>query len=292
VTSDHENALRRKARELISRDDIGLVIGYGTAYEREGVRPLFVRHAPQADRLVLNRACVQNLAVYLVREPCLETIRQGRRVGIVAKGCDVRSIVALIQEHQLRRESVYIIGVACDGVRDGGSVDVSARCKACEWQVPPIYDDLIGDRTELKPIEGDPLEDVTAVETLPREDRWQFWTEALSRCIKCYACRQACPLCYCRECITEKSQPQWIDKAPSLKGNLAFHTIRAIHLAGRCISCGECSRACPMDIPVDLLTRFLSRKVEEAYDYKPGIDPEAEPFSVTFADSDPDDFIR
>jgi formate dehydrogenase subunit beta len=65
-----------------------------------------------------------------------------------------------------------------------------------------------------------------------------------------------------------------------------------MHLAGRCIGCEECRRACPMGIPVDLLSRFLTRKVEEGFGYKPGRDAKDEPFFVTFKDSDPDDFIK
>jgi ferredoxin len=292
VTSDRENALKQKVRELITGGDPDLIVGYGKTYAGDGVRPLFVRTASDADRLVWNDGCVHNLSTYLMREPCLEHIRKGGRVGIVAKGCDVRAILTLIQEKQIKRDSVHIIGVTCDGVRDTDGAEIQVKCRACPWQVPSVYDDLIGDEAEVRPIEGDPLEDIKTIEALPQGERWRFWTDALSRCIKCYACRQACPLCYCRECITEKSRPQWIEKAPSLRGNLAYHFIRAMHLAGRCISCGECSRACPVDIPVDRLTRYLSGTVEEAFGYRPGVDPDEEPFFVTFADDDPEDFIR
>jgi formate dehydrogenase subunit beta len=292
VTNDREGEIRNRARELIAGGQVDLLVGYGRTYVGDGVRPVFVRSESDADRLVWNDRCVHNLATYLMREPCQEYLTKGRRIGIVAKGCDVRAILALVQEKQLARDSVHIIGVVCGGMRDPDSEGIDVKCAACEWQVPPAYDDLVGDRTEVKPVEGDPLEDVKAIERLPRAERWRFWTEAFSRCIKCYACRQACPLCYCKECITEKSQPQWIEKAPSLRGNLAYHFIRAMHLAGRCVSCGECSRACPMEIPVDRLTRQLSRTVEEAFGYRPGVDPEDEPFFVTFADSDPEDFIR
>ncbi|NIM03303.1 coenzyme F420 hydrogenase, partial [bacterium] len=58
------------------------------------------------------------------------------------------------------------------------------------------------------------------------------------------------PLCYCSECITEKTMPQWIVSSPSLKGNTFWNVIRAFHLAGRCIDCGECERVCPVNIPL------------------------------------------
>ncbi|MFZ1947397.1 MAG: hypothetical protein WAW06_07600 [bacterium] len=47
-----------------------------------------------------------------------------------------------------------------------------------------------------------------------------------------------------------------------------------------------------MGIPVDILSRYLSKKVEEAYGYKPGMDPKAEPFFVVSKPDDPEDFIR
>jgi formate dehydrogenase subunit beta len=291
VTTDLEADLRQTVRDLVSSGKVDLVAGYGRKYMGDEIRPLLVRTAADADRLVWDEHCVHNLASYLTREPCLGIIRKGGRVGIVAKGCDVRSVVGLIQEKQLGRETVHIVGMVCRGMKkDDGETLV--KCRQCKVQVPGVHDDLVGEASQVTPVEGDPLEDIKAIEAMSQAERWRFWTEHLSRCVKCYACRQACPHCYCKECITEKSRPQWIDKASSLKGNIAYHYIRAMHLAGRCVACGECSRACPMGIPVDMLSRYLSHKVDEAFDYRPGEDAEQEPFFVKFTDHDPEDFIR
>ena len=293
MASDAEAQLREKVKDLLARGKVKLVLGYGKR-SGGGVRPLFTKLPDDAERLVWNDQCAPNLAGYLTREPCLGIMHGGGRVGIVAKGCDVRAIVGLVQEKQVKREAVHVIGLVCDGIAAGGSgaAGVPSKCLECEWHTPPMADDLIGDKAAVAPRAGDALADDKRIEGMTDEERWQFWTALFSRCIKCYACRQACPLCYCKECITEKSRPQWIAKSSTIRGNLAYHFIRAMHLAGRCIGCEECRRACPVGIPVDLLSRFLTRRVEEAFGYKPGRDPAEEPFFVTSKENDPDDFIR
>lgn len=292
MASDIEQRLRKTASELIRGGHVEIIIGYGKTPSGRGVRPVLVRDADRTDRLVWGSGCVHNLATYLSRDPCTEIMRRGGKVGIIAKGCDVRAVIALIQESQLKRERIHIIGVVCNGVRPEDTDQVATRCRQCEVQIPKVYDDLVGDETQVKPIDGNPYEDIEAVTAIKAAERWHFWQETFTQCTKCYACREACPLCYCTECITEYSRPQWIEKAASVRGNLAFHMIRAIHLAGRCVGCGECVRACPVGLPVDMLTRFLARRVEQVFAYKAGMDAETEPFCVTYGEDDPEDFIR
>lgn len=286
MRNEQEAKLRQRVGELLETSTVEVFLGFGQG--SRGVRPLFVRQPQDAERLVWNEQCVPNLAGFLTREPLKDLMTKGR-VGLVVKGCDLRAVNVLIQEGQIERERLYTIGMVCEGMSNGSGI--LPRCRGCRVQVPSGADEVIGPQ-HVEPIEGDPYEDVRKLTEKPLAERWEFWTRALSMCIKCYACRQACPMCYCKECITEKSRPQWIEKAPTLSGNLAYHFIRAMHLAGRCVACGECSRACPMAIPVDMLTRFLALTVEETFGYVAGDKADAKPFLATYSQDDPEDFIK
>jgi ferredoxin len=294
VALERGAALREKAEGLLSAGAVKLIIGYGNTAGGE-VRPLIARTPEDAGGLVWNSACVHNLAGYLTREPVASILRRGEKVGVVVKGCDDRAVVTLIQEGQVARDQVHVIGMVCDGVTDHDSDrgELAIKCGGCEVRVPIFYDELIGEPAGITPPPGNSLGDVEELLGKTEDERWAFWKEQMEKCIRCYACRQACPMCYCRECITEKSEPQWIDKAPLPRGNLAYHVIRAAHLAGRCSSCGECTRVCPVGIPVDMLNRFLTSRIKEAFDHECGIDCEAELFQSSFdKDKDPEDFVR
>ena len=119
-----------------------------------------------------------------------------------------------------------------------------------------------------------------------------YWKNELSRCTKCYACRQVCPMCYCRQCIVDKNRPVSISTSATLKGNFAWQITRAFHLAGRCVGCDECTRVCPAGIDLRLLNLSLAKTAEEAFNFRAGMNPDAEPIIGAYSQQDHEEFIR
>jgi coenzyme F420-reducing hydrogenase beta subunit len=271
-----------KAKELLTNGTLDLVIGY-ESIEPKKTRPIFITSPEDASKLVYNEYCLNNLSTYLTRPE----VKKAKKVGIVAKGCDIRSIVNLIIENQVPREHVYIFGMTCKGVD-------STKCKYCKVHNPHLYDIILGEKV-TETIEKDATiihEDVAEFNKKTREEKWAFWKDQLSKCIRCYACRQACPLCYCNRCIVDLNNPQWIDTRSNPKGDLAWNIVRAYHLSGRCIDCGECERVCPANIPLMLLNRTLQEEVKEKFHFESGYDLEACPPLTVFEKDDSENFIR
>lgn len=110
---------------------------------------------------------------------------------------------------------------------------------------------------------------------------------ALSTCIKCYNCRDACPICYCKECVFDTptlnpAPPQYMAKAKK-KGvirmpmdTLLYHITRMNHMIISCVGCGQCESACPNDIPVARIFIALGKDVQKLFDYIPGINLDEE----------------
>lgn len=307
--------IQTTAESLLQEGKVDLIIGYQSGSSPLRTTPCFVREADQASRLIWNPFCENNLSVYL----------NGRseKIGLMAKGCDARSAVVALQEKCIDRDRLMIIGLSCSGIVDrkrlasivnadsidsfsfqegslifNGKEEVSvpldrilhASCTSCSRRNAPVSDFFIGTKGPEQDIQ-DEYADVRAFEAMDPKERWQHFIQMAQKCIRCYACRNACPLCYCQECIVDQTQPQWFGKTTAKEDVLAYHIMRAYHAAGRCIDCGACNRACPMDIDLRLLNKKLQKEVQDLYQYIPGLDQDATPALGAYNADDPQDCI-
>ena len=315
--SELVQVMRETAARLLTDKLVTLVLGYEAGSVPFRTAPAFVQQAGEAARLVWNPFCANNLATYLPE------LKSAGRIAVIAKGCDARSIATLIQEHQISREQVIVLGVPCSGMVDidqllaldervpgvavacglDGTMTVASpggrravpvaevlqeRCRSCEHHIPQHADQMLGESPTPLQASADAFAPVAELAGRSAAERRAFWRERLERCIRCYACREACPACYCRSCFIEKSAPRWASKANTVEDTWMFHAVRAFHLAGRCVGCGECERVCPMDIPLTLMNGMLAHEVRERFGYAPGLQIDGVPPLGTFQPNDPD----
>ncbi|NPA95755.1 MAG: 4Fe-4S ferredoxin [Thermodesulfobacteria bacterium] len=326
--------IRKLASSLLDSGTVAAFLGFTKGTLPGRMQPFVARKPEDAQKLHWNSFCVVNLANYL--PALLKSFEPPRRpndpppegplpkVGVLATGCWSRNMVVQIQENQIDRDRVVIVGISSRGMVDrkkllekvGGreitSIDeddhsltvtgqgfeekinrwdvVRDNCQTCVHPDPVIYDELIGELGGERKI-PDRFRQVDEIEALSIDERWSWFQNEISSCIRCYACRNACPLCYCPTCFVDDSRPQWVGKSIDKVDTALFHILRAYHCAGRCTDCGSCESVCPMGIRMRLFTKKLQKDVLELYDFEPGLDLETPLPLSTYRMDDPQDFI-
>lgn len=314
---DITESVRKEAKKLLDYKKVDILIGYKKGSLPLRSSPVFVRNSnsEDADSLIFDPTCSNNLALYVKRFK--------GRVGIIAKGCDSRSLTTLVVDRQIDKDELFVIGVPCGGVIDRRkvynrldgkeitdceflldgqvivrgkdcqesfdlSVVLSNSCLTCQHKTPPVYDLLIGEQIRE---EARPFDELAVFKKKSPEERWKFFEKELSRCIRCYACRQVCPVCICEYCIVDRSRPLWFGKTTDLSDTMMFHLIRAYHTAGRCVDCGACVRACPVGVDFRLLNKRLEDEVKERFGFTAGVlTGEPTPLSA-YREEDKEEFI-
>ena len=273
--------IQQIAARLLSEETVSAVIGFQPSTLPQIAAPVIVQKEDDANRLVWDDHCWINLATYLTPDT--------NRVGIIAKGCDARNIVVHIMEHRIARDKLYIIGIPCQGMKKEGG-ELQDNCAQCQHKSPVLVDEMMD--AQAGAIQKDDFGDVLAIEEMTPSERQAYFAKLFSTCIRCYACRNVCPLCYCPVCFVDDAKPQWVGKGLDKTDVLTFHFLRAFHCAGRCTNCGACERACPMNINMRILTRKLNKTCKELFDWEAGLSLDSRPPLETYVPTDPDVFIE
>lgn len=291
-------AIRAEAVRLLGEGAVAGVIGYVAGRRPGTAMPAVITELDRANDLIFSPACRNNLALYLTK-PKKDTAVKGK-VAIVAKGCDLRTLAGLMGENQLKRDSLHIIGIACVGVYGPDSGDgatlteahVARKCRECTVHQPENVDFLAGVLPKLPELEPQESLELASLEAMTPAERWAFWKGHFSRCIRCLACRQVCPFCFCEQCLCDRNRPQGIEGTPRPAGNTAWHIVRAMHLTGRCGGCAECERVCPMDIPLNLLNRKMAEEMKELYGFEASVTPKEKGPLNEYKEDDDQSFIK
>ncbi len=308
--------IREIASRLLENKEVEKVIGFTNGTIPMATSPIVINSEQDVSKLVFNSSCGLNLANYIRN--------QKGKIAVIAKGCDSRNIITHIVENQAQRDQIHIIGVPCNGminkkkiqalfdddiiefIEDGDTLKVKSstkeetlnktdylrdNCSLCLHKNPIIYDDLAGDLVDEQTLDN-AYPDVDKIEALDSNEKWQHFQELTQSCIRCYACKNACPICYCPTCFVDETSPQWVGKGQEKTDVDTFHFLRAFHCAGRCTDCGACVEACPMDINVRDFTRKLNKDSFEMFGWEAGLDITKRPPLDAYSPDDPNDFIK
>ncbi len=298
----NRDVLVEKAVSLLENGTVCAVLGWRKGEFDYDITPAVFTTAEDINaNFVWNDFCGANFSKYLVAK----TRKAEGKLLVFLKPCDTYSFNQLLTEHRFDREKVFVIGVPCEGMADINKIKeivgegissiteegenlavttiyedaskaiaakevLAERCVNCKSKKHVAYDELIGEEGEV--IESNRFDEVEKLEKMTADERFEFWQNELSRCIRCNACRDVCPACTCEKCVFDNPKSGVENKAAANSfEEKMFHIIRAFHVAGRCTDCGECSRVCPQHIPLHLLNRKFIKDMDMFYgEYQAG----------------------
>ena len=320
---DVELKMLERAKALLASGEVARVVGWKKGEFFYDPTPAVFESVEELEAgFVYDWFCGANLSKYLI-----QISKKEGKTAVFLKPCDTYSFNQLVKEHRINRENVYVIAVECLGklniekIKASGvsmmtgvevvekQVKVSSlygevtlnkpevvlsKCEVCN-KTHQVKDEeiILHERPER---DVDRFAEVAKLEAMTEDERFAFWREQLSKCIRCNACRNVCPACSCVKCVFDNPASGIAAKAnDDTFEEQMFHIIRAFHVAGRCTDCGECSRVCPQNIPLHLLNRKFIKDIDGLYgEYQAGETAEGKTplTSYTEEDAEPNDVMN
>ena len=320
---DVELKMIERAKELLQNGEVARVIGWKKGDFCFDPSPASFETVEELSDFVYDYFCGANLSKYLI-----QMSKKEGKTAVFLKPCDTYSFNQLVKEHRINRENVYVIAVECLAKLDvekmkaqGVSSVVNVEVVEKQVSVTDLYGDVtVLNKPDVVPTkcatcnkthqvkdeeiilherpqrDVDRFAEVAKLEAMTEDERFAFWREQLSKCIRCNACRNVCPACSCVKCVFDNPASSISAKANDDKfEEQLFHIIRAFHVAGRCTDCGECSRVCPQNIPLHLLNRKFIKDIDGLYgEYQAGETAEGKTplTSYTEGDVEPNDVFN
>ena len=317
------SAMIERAKQLLESGSVKRVVGWTKGEFYHDPSPASFESVDELKNFVYNDFCGANLSKYMI-----EISKKEGKTAVFLKPCDTLSFNQLLKENRIKRENVYVIGIACNGKLDnnklmakgidgiteesydGEKVNIKSiygdktvdkaevlleKCLCCKGKTHAVSDEtIIIDQDEH--VANDRFSVVAQLENMTADERFAFWKSQLSKCIRCNACRNVCPACSCVKCVFDNNASGISAKANDSEfEEKMYHIIRAFHVSGRCTDCGECSRVCPQNIPLHLINRKFIKDINEFYgEYQAGETSEGRTplTSFTTEDTEPNDAVK
>lgn len=309
-----EMKMLERAKQLLESGEVARVVGWKKGEFCYDPSPACFETVEELNDFVYNWFCGANLSKYLI-----EIAKKEGKTAVFLKPCDTYSFNQLVKEHRIKRENVHVIAVEClakldiEKIKAKGIVGVTAvevedkqvkvtsmygedtlykpevvlsKCSVCTKTHQVKDEEIILHEVPQRDVNR--FEEVEKLEAMTEEERFAFWREQLSKCIRCNACRNVCPACSCLKCVFDNPASGIAAKANDDQfEEQLFHIIRAFHVAGRCTDCGECSRVCPQNIPLHLLNRKFIKDIDTLYgEYQAGETSEGKTPLTSYTESD------
>ena len=105
--------IRETAKLALENGEVEKIIGWKKGDTFDDSYPVFITDVKDADSLIWDCFCVNNLSKYLIQQ-----LKENKKVGVFLKGCDSRAFNQIVKDNRIDRDKVVIYGVSCPGMID------------------------------------------------------------------------------------------------------------------------------------------------------------------------------